>query len=77
MSSKKPLWSVEDVGDVGIGYHDMGVVIMNVCCHNRSLTVTAGEAREFAAALIAAADYSDSLNQVSATDDITSSVNDE
>ena len=56
------IWSVEDVGDVGIGYFGTGVCIMNVCCANRSLTVTAGEARQFAAALLAAADASDKVD---------------
>lgn len=62
MSGEKKIWSVEEVGDVGIGYFGTGVCIMNVCCANRSLTVTAREARAFAAALIAAADASDSVD---------------
>lgn len=62
MSDEKKIWSVEDVGDIGLGYFGTGVCIMNVCCANRSLTVTAREAREFAAALIAAADESDSVD---------------
>lgn len=49
------IWSVEDVGDVRLGPFG-GVSIYNVCCANRSLTVTPDEARFFAAALIAAAD---------------------
>lgn len=44
-------WSVEDVADIRLTQYG-GVSIYNVCC----VTVTPSEARQFAAALIAAAD---------------------
>ena len=54
MSSQRE-WSVEDVADIRLTQYG-GVSIYNVCCANRSLTVTPAEARQFAAALSAAAD---------------------
>ncbi len=51
-------WNVNDVGTVGVyygesGVHQRGVQIFDV---GYDLVVSAGEAREFAAALLAAAD---------------------
>jgi len=56
------IWSVEDVEDVGLGYHGSGVQVMNICCANRSLTMTAQEARDLAAILISVAELSDKVD---------------
>lgn len=54
-------WSVEDVADVYLDRYG-GVSIRNICCANRSLTVTTDEARQFAAILLAAADAREQEN---------------